>query len=74
LNAVVASFAAFVAAAVRPQTPLAKAIMAVLLVKLIALTGIGVFMLAGRAPAPVGPAGMEHLIGPTVSAHRKEGS
>jgi hypothetical protein len=73
LNAVLAAFAAFLAAAVRPQTPLAKAIMAVLLVKLIALTGIGVFMLASRAPAPVGSAGMERLFGPTVSVHRKEG-
>jgi hypothetical protein len=47
LNAIVASLGAFFAAGVRPQTPLAKAIALVLAIKLIAIAGIGAFMLSG---------------------------
>jgi hypothetical protein len=67
LNAILSSLGDFLAAAVRPPTPLAKAIVAVLAVKLIAIAGIGAFMLAGRAPAPVGAAAMARLIGPSVA-------
>ena len=66
LNAVLASLGAFLAAAVRPQTPLAKALVAVFLIKLIAIACIGTFMLAGRAEAPVGAELTARLLGPSI--------
>jgi hypothetical protein len=44
LNAVLSSLAAFLAALVRPPTPLARAIRLVLVIKLIAIAGIGMVM------------------------------
>jgi len=72
LNAILSSFGAFLAAALRPQTPLAKAIVAVLVIKLIAVAGIGAFMLAGRGQAPVGAEAMARLLGPSVSPQERE--
>ena len=67
MNAILSSLGAFLAAAVWPQTPLAKAIVAVLVIKLIAIAGIGAFMHAGRGQAPVGADAMARLLGPSVS-------
>ena len=55
MNAILSSLAAFLAAAVRPRTPLAQAIRLVLVIKLIAIGGIGVFMHAISGPAGVDP-------------------
>jgi hypothetical protein len=71
MNAILSSLGDFLAAAVRPQTPLAKAIVAVLVVKVIAIAGIEAFMLAGRGQAPVGAEAIARLLGPTIS--RQEG-
>jgi len=43
LSAIYSSLAAFVAAGARPPTPLARAIVLVLILKLIALAGIKLF-------------------------------
>jgi hypothetical protein len=72
LNAIRSSLGAFLAAALRPQTPLAKAIVAVLVVKLIAIAGIGAFMLASRGQAPVGAEAMARLLGPAISQQEGE--
>jgi hypothetical protein len=72
LNAILSSLGAFLAAALRPQTPLAKAIVAVLVIKLTAIAGIGAFMLAGRGQTPVGAEAMARLIGPSVSPQEGE--
>jgi hypothetical protein len=67
LNAILSSLGAFLAAALRPQTPLAKAIVAVLVIKLIAITGFGAFMLAGHGQATVSAEAMARLLGPSIS-------
>jgi hypothetical protein len=51
---------------VRPPTPLAKAIMVVLVIKLVAIAGIGVFLASdGRRPV-VDPIAVSRLIGPST--------
>jgi hypothetical protein len=67
LNAIVASLGAFFAAGVRPQTALAKAIVLVLVIKLIAIAGIGAFILSGSGRPVVDPIAVSRLIGPSVS-------
>ncbi len=67
MNAIVSTLGAFFAAGVRPQTPLARSIMLVLVIKLIAIAGIGAFMLSGGRRPAVDPGAVSHLIGPSVS-------
>lgn len=67
MNAILSSLGAFLAAGLRPQTPLAKALAAVILIKLIAIACIGAFMLAGRGPAPVGAESMARAFGLSIS-------
>jgi hypothetical protein len=67
VNAILSSFAAFLAAGVRPRTPLAQAIRLVLVIKLIAIGGIGLLMLAGSERAVVDPIAVARLIGPPMS-------
>ena len=67
MNAILSSLGDFLAAALRPQTPLARAIVAVLVVKLIVIAGIGAFMHAGGGQAAVGAEAMARLLGPSVS-------
>jgi hypothetical protein len=69
MNAVMSSFAAFLAAGVRPPTPLAKAIMLVLVLKLLAITGAGVFLSSRNQRPVVDPAAVSRLIGPSPSPH-----
>jgi hypothetical protein len=47
LNAVLSSFAALLAALVRPRTPLVRAIRLALVIKMIAIIGIGIVMVPG---------------------------
>ena len=56
------SLTAFLAAAVRPRTPLAKAIVLVLAIKLVGIIGITAFIFANGAK-PVDAAAMAHVIG-----------
>jgi len=67
LNAVLSSILAFLAAGVRPPTPLAKAIRLALAIKLVAIAGIGVVMHASRDVPAVDAAAIARLIGPPVS-------
>jgi hypothetical protein len=62
LNAVLSSLAAYLAAGVRPPTPLAKAIVLVLVVKLMAIVGAGVFLFSSRGV--VDSTAVSRLIGP----------
>ena len=64
MNAILSTLGAFLAAGVRPPTPLARAIMVVLVTKLVAIAGIGVFLASdGRRPV-VDPIAVSRLIGP----------
>jgi len=64
---VLASLAAFVRAGLRPQSALARAIVVVLAVKLVAVTAMGVyFHFTGRHAAP-DTAAVYRLIGPPSS-------
>jgi hypothetical protein len=73
LNAILSSLGAFLVATVRPKTPLARAIVAVLVIKLIAIAGIGTFMFAGRGQDAVDAGAIARLFGPSVSPHLEEG-
>ncbi|HXW26728.1 MAG TPA: hypothetical protein VEK73_18445 [Xanthobacteraceae bacterium] len=65
MNAVLSSLAAFLAAAVWPRTPLARAIRLVLAVKLVAILAIGILMHAASGPA-VDPGAVARLVGPSA--------
>jgi hypothetical protein len=66
LNAVLSTLGAFLAAGVRPPTPLAKAIMVVLVVKLVAIAGIGVFLASDGGRPVVDLIAVSRLIGPST--------
>ena len=63
MRAIVSSLTAFVAAGARPRTPLAKAIVLVLVIKLIGIAGIKTFMFPDRAQPVVDAAAMARVIG-----------
>ena len=65
MRAIVASLAAFLSAGVRPATPLAKAIVLVLVIKLIGIAGIKVFMFPLSAQPVVDPAAMARVLAPS---------
>ena len=67
MNAVISSFAAFLAAAVRPPTPLAKAIMLVLTLKLLAIAAASIFLFSINERPTVDPGAVSRLIGPSPS-------
>jgi hypothetical protein len=71
LNAVMSSFAAFLAAGVRPPTPLAKAIMLVLVLKLLAITAAGIFLSSRNQRPTVDSTAISKLIGPSPSPHER---
>ncbi len=54
---------AFLAAGVRPRTPLAKAIVLVLVIKLIAIAGMKIFMFADSAQPVVDATAVARAIG-----------
>ena len=70
LNAVLSSIVAFLAAGVRPPTPFAKAIRLVLAIKLAAIAGIGVVMVASRGGPAVDAPAVARLIGPPGSPNQ----
>ena len=65
MNAVLSSLAAFLAGGARPPTPLAKAIVLVLVVKLMAIAAIGVFLFSSSVRM-VDSTTVSRLIGPSV--------
>jgi hypothetical protein len=66
LGAILSSLAAFIAAGAKPRTPLAKAIVLVLLIKLIAIAGIKVFMFPESTQLVVDATAMARAIGPSA--------
>jgi hypothetical protein len=66
MNAVLSSLAAFLAAGARPPTPLAKAIVLVLVVKLMAIAAIGVFLFSSTGRTVVDSITVSRLIGPSL--------
>ncbi len=66
MNAVLSSLAAFLATGARPPTPLAKAIVLVLVVKLVAIAGAGVFLFSSSGRMVVDSTTVSRLIGPSV--------
>ena len=67
MNAILPSIVDFLAAGVRPPTPFAKAIRLVLAIKLVAIAGIGVAMIASRDGPAVDATAVARLIGPPAS-------
>jgi hypothetical protein len=65
VNAIISSLAAFLAAGVRPPTALAKAIMLVLALKLLAITAASIFLFSSNERPAVDPGAISRLIGPS---------
>jgi hypothetical protein len=63
LSAIVSSLAAFVGAGLRPRTPLAKAIVLILIIKLIGIAGMKVFMFPDSAQPVVDANAMARVVG-----------
>jgi hypothetical protein len=63
LRAIFASVAAFISAGIRPRTPLARAILFVLILKLIGIAGIKIFMFPDGAQPVVDGTVMARAIG-----------
>ena len=68
LRAILSSLGAFLAATARPRTPLARAIVLVLAVKLIGIVAIKVVMFPDNARPSVNAAAMARVIGPDAIA------
>ena len=66
LNGLMSSFAAFLAAGVRPPTQLAKAITLVLMLKLLAIAGASIFLFSINERPTVDPGAVSRLIGPST--------
>jgi hypothetical protein len=66
MSAIFSSLAAFVAAGFRPQTALAKAIVLVLLLKLVGIVAIKLIMFPDSA-RPADSANIERVLGPSMS-------
>ena len=63
MRPLLSSFAAFIAAGVWPRTPLAKAIVAVLIIKLAGITAARLFLFMDSARPATDAAAIERLIG-----------
>ena len=68
MRAIVSSLAAFLAAGLRPRTPFAKAIVLVLVIKLIGIAGIKVFMFPESAQPVVDANAMARVVGVSAPA------
>ena len=67
MSAIFSSLAAFVAAGIRPQTALAKAIVFVLVLKLFGIIAIKVIMFPDSARPGADTANIERVLGPSMS-------
>lgn len=63
MRSIVSSLGAFAAAGLRPRTALAKAIMLVLLIKLVAVTVVKIYMVTDGANSHVDAAAMAQALG-----------
>ena len=66
MRAIFSSLMAFVSAGIRPATPLAKAIMLVLALKLIGIVSIKLFMFPDNAQPAADAAAIARLVGPSA--------
>jgi hypothetical protein len=66
LRAIFSSLALFVSAGIRPRTALAKAIVLVLVLKLIGIAGIKLFMFPDNAQPVADAAAVARLVGPST--------
>ncbi len=69
MRAIFSSLTAFLAAGLRPRTPLARAIVFVLVIKLIGLASIKLFMFPEAAQPVVDANAMARVIGVSNPAH-----
>jgi hypothetical protein len=69
LRGIISSLAAFFAAGMRPRTALAKAIVAIVVIKLVGITAARVFLFADSARPAVDAAAMARVIGASSTAH-----
>ena len=67
MSAIFSSLAAFVAAGFRPRTALAKAIVLVLLLKLVGIVAIKLIMFPDSARPAADTVNIERVLGPSVS-------
>jgi hypothetical protein len=67
LRAIFSTLSAFVSAGIRPATPLAKAIVLVLVLKLIGIAGIKLCMFPDSAQPLVDPGTMARALGPSTT-------
>jgi hypothetical protein len=67
LSAIFSSLAAFVVAGVRPQTALARAIVFVLLLKLVGIVAIKAVMFPDSARPAIDAAAIERVVAPSAS-------
>lgn len=68
MKAVLQSLVDFIMAGLRPRTPLAKAIVLALAVKLVIIVAMKVFLFSGETQPAVDDAAMLRLIGPAPRA------
>ena len=66
LRAIFSSLALFVSAGIRPRTPLARAIVLILILKLIGIAGIKVFMFPDNAQPVADAAAVARLVSPSA--------
>ena len=69
-RAIFSSLAAFLAAGIRPRTPLAKAIVLVLVIKLVGIAGIKVLMFPDHAQPAVDAAVMARALAPAAASDK----
>jgi len=67
LSAVASSLTAFAAAGIRPRTPFAKAIVIILVIKLIGIAGMKIFMFPDSARPVIDAAAVAQAIGPAAT-------
>ncbi len=68
MGAIFSSLAAFVAAGIKPSTPLARAIVIVLVIKLLAIAGIKLFMFPDSNRPAADAQTVARVLGPSPSS------
>lgn len=68
MSALVTSFTAFLKAGVRPRTPLARAIVAALVIKLCVVVAMRIFLFGPDQRPPVDETTIERLFAPSPAA------
>jgi hypothetical protein len=70
MRSVLSALADFIAAGLRPRTPLAKAITVALAVKIVVIVSMKIFLFSGDFRPEVDESVMDRVIGPGAPAHR----